>query len=197
MSWSGELLHIHIAPAASCEMEELPEARLVPGRGIVGDRYYLGTGTYSPKPDVREVTLIEVEVLEAIERGEPRIPGFKAALEPADHRRNLTIRGVPVNHLVGKRFRVGETVLRAARFNFPCKYLEELLGIPGLHEGLLNRSGLNCVAASCENGVCGTCECGYLEGKPIHRDAVLSKDARSSRFIPCVSRAAGVLKLDL
>jgi vanillate O-demethylase ferredoxin subunit len=31
--------------------------------------------------------------------------------------------------------------------------------------------------ASCENGVCGTCECGSLEGQPIRRDAVLSKDA--------------------
>ena len=51
--------------------------------------------------------------------------------------------------------------------------------------------------ASCENGVCGTCECGFLEGQPIHRDAVLSNDARGHRFIPCVSRATGVLKLDL
>ncbi|WP_245442431.1 PDR/VanB family oxidoreductase [Mesorhizobium hawassense] len=51
--------------------------------------------------------------------------------------------------------------------------------------------------ASCENGVCGTCECGYLEGQPIHRDAVLPSNARSHRFIPCVSRATGVLKLDL
>ncbi|RWX09292.1 oxidoreductase [Rhizobium hidalgonense] len=51
--------------------------------------------------------------------------------------------------------------------------------------------------ASCENGVCGTCECGVLEGQPIHRDAVLSKDGRSHRFIPCVSRATGVLRLDV
>lgn len=39
------------------------------------------------------------------------------------------------NHLVGKRFRVGATVLRAARMNYPCKYIEELLGIPGLYQG--------------------------------------------------------------
>ncbi|MER8441297.1 PDR/VanB family oxidoreductase [Mesorhizobium sp. M1312] len=51
--------------------------------------------------------------------------------------------------------------------------------------------------ASCENGVCGTCECVILSGQPIHRDSVLSKDARGHRFIPCVSRATGVLKLDL
>lgn len=144
MTWQGRLLHVHIAPAASYEMEELAEAQLIAGRGIVGDRYYLGTGTYSPKPDVREVTLIEVEVLEAMAKGEPKIPGFKAEFAPEDHRRNLTTRGVPLGHLVGKRFRVGDTILQAARMNFPCKYIEELLGIPGLYEGLLNRSGLNC-----------------------------------------------------
>ncbi|RAZ85609.1 MOSC domain-containing protein [Mesorhizobium hawassense] len=144
MTWQGTLLHVHIAPAASYEMEERAEAQLVAGRGIVGDRYYLGIGTYSPKPDVREITLIEVEVLEAIANGEPKIPGFKGLLKPEEHRRNLTTRGVPLNHLVGKRFQIGETVLRAARMNFPCKYIEELLGMPGLYEGLLNRSGLNC-----------------------------------------------------
>ena len=144
MTWSGELLYIHVAPSASVEMEELDEAKLIPGKGIEGDRYLLGTGTYSPKPDIREVTLIEMEVLEALEMGEPKVPGTKTRLEPIDHRRNLTTRGVPLNHLVGRRFKVGETVLYGARMNFPCRYLEELLGVPGLYDGLLNRSGLNC-----------------------------------------------------
>ena len=43
----GQLLHIHIAPTASAAMEEVVEATLVAGRGIEGDRYFLGTGTYS------------------------------------------------------------------------------------------------------------------------------------------------------
>lgn len=144
MAWSGTLLHIHIASAASHEMVPLNEARLVPGRGIEGDRYFLGTGTYSAKPDIREVTLIEVEALEALRQGEPKIPGITIDLDPSEHRRNLTTSGVPLNHLVGKRFRIGETVLRGGRLNFPCKYIEELLGQPGLHDALLNRSGLNC-----------------------------------------------------
>ena len=144
MSWSGTLLHIHIAPSASQPMQELDEASLVAGQGIEGDRYLLGTGTYSPNLDIREVTLIEMEVLEALEQGEPRVPGTRTSLRPVDHRRNLTTRGVPLNHLVGRRFAVGETVLRGGRMNFPCKYLEKLLGVPGLYAGLLNRSGLNC-----------------------------------------------------
>jgi len=142
--WSGgKLLHIHIAPAASFEMEEIEEAHLVAGRGIEGDRYFLGTGTYSPKPDFREVTLFEIEVLEALARNDPPLQSGPIKLAPEDHRRNLTVRGVPLNHLVGKRFRVGNAILFGGRLNFPCRYLEELLGLP-LYLPLYNRSGLNC-----------------------------------------------------
>lgn len=141
--WKGELLHIHIAPAASYEMEELAAAVCVAGRGIEGDRYFLGTGTYSPRPDVREITLIEQEALDAIARNDPPLQEGPVALAPEEHRRNLTVRGVPLNHLVGRRFRVGEVVLRGGRLNFPCKYLENLLDRP-LFLPLYNRSGLNC-----------------------------------------------------
>ncbi|GLK80052.1 MOSC domain-containing protein [Methylopila turkensis] len=140
--FKGALLHIHVAPAASYEMEELQEAHCVAGRGIVGDRYYDGTGTYSPKPDTREVTLIEQEALDALSRNDPPLQGGAIALAAGDHRRNLTVRGVPLNHLVGRRFRVGEVILRGGRLNFPCKYLEELLGLP-VYLPLYNRSGLN------------------------------------------------------
>ena len=68
----------------------------------------------------------------------------QSRLRPADHRRNLTVLGVPLNHLVGKRFRVGDVVLFGGRLNFPCKYLEKLLGLP-VYLPLYNRSGLNCV----------------------------------------------------
>lgn len=144
IEWSGgRLLHIHVAPAAAYEMEERSEAVLVAGRGIVGDRYFLGTGTYSPKPDVREVTLFDMETLHALARNDPPLQAAPIHLQPADHRRNLTVTGVPLNHLVRRRFRVGETVLQGGRLNFPCKYLEELLGMP-LYLPLYNRSGLNC-----------------------------------------------------
>lgn len=141
--WRGTLLNIHVAPAASYEMEELSEARCVAGRGIVGDRYFNGTGTYSPKPDVREITLIEQETLDALARNDPPLQDRALILRPGDHRRNLTVRGVPLNHLVGRRFRVGDVVLRGGRLNFPCRYLEELLGSP-VFLPLYNRSGLNC-----------------------------------------------------
>jgi MOSC domain-containing protein YiiM len=143
MSWAGKLLHIHICPAASMEMEAVPEAKLIAGKGIEGDRYFLGTGTYSSKPDIREVTLIESEALEALARNDPPLQKSPVVLTPDEHRRNLTTSGVYLNHLVGKHFRVGEVVLKGGRLNFPCKYLEELLG-KEVYLPLYNRSGLNC-----------------------------------------------------
>ena len=100
--WSGgRILNIHIAPTASVSMEEVAAANLIAGRGIEGDRYFSGTGTYSAKPGFREVTLFEMEVLEALARNDPPLQSGPIKLRPADHRRNLTVRGVPLHHLVG------------------------------------------------------------------------------------------------
>lgn len=138
MQWSGELLHVHVTVEASAPMRALAAARLVKGVGIEGDRYASRRGTYSPRHHAdREVTLIEVETLEALARD------HGIALAPHEHRRNLTTRDVPLNHLVGRYFAVGECVLYGGRLNVPCRYLEDLLG-KKVFKPLLNRSGLNC-----------------------------------------------------
>ena len=65
----GELLSIHRTSRGSEPMELLGQASLVAGVGIEGDRYATRTGTYSARHHVdRQVTLIEVETLEALRR---------------------------------------------------------------------------------------------------------------------------------
>jgi MOSC domain-containing protein YiiM len=138
MHWQGELLHIHVAPHASAPMQALSEARLVTGIGIEGDRYAARRGTYSKKHHIdRQATLIEVETLEALARDH----GLELASH--EHRRNLTTRGVPLNHLVGQYFRIGDCVLYGGRLNVPCLYLEKLVA-KKVSKPMLNRSGLNC-----------------------------------------------------
>ena len=144
MKWGpGKLLFINIASSASEKMQELSIAELVKDKGIKGDRYYKGTGKYSHIPDVRDVTLIEKEVLDALEQNQPPLQENSIILKPNEHRRNLTSVGVPLNYLVGKKFKVGEVILEGGRLNFPCKYLANLLKKPLLLP-LYNRSGLNC-----------------------------------------------------
>lgn len=138
MTWQGELLQIHVAPFASAPMQPLSEAVLIAGKGIESDRYATGRGTYSTKNHVdRQVTLIEIETLEALARD------HDVVLAPREHRRNLTTSGVPLNHLVGRYFRVGNCVLYGGRLNRPCTYLEDITG-KKVFKLLLNRSGLNC-----------------------------------------------------
>jgi len=119
-------------------MVALSQVRLIEGIGLEGDRYATRLGTYSGKHHIdRQATLIEVEVLEALARDR----GIELA--PHEHRRNLTTRDVPLNHLVGKYFRIGDCVLYGGRLNVPCHHLEKLVG-KNVFKPLLNRSGLNC-----------------------------------------------------
>lgn len=136
--WVGRVDHIHITPARSLPMQPLEEARLVAGRGIEGDRYLLGTGTYSVNPgEDRQVTLMESEMLVRV------AADFGHEIAPHEHRRNLQVSGVPLQHLVGLRFRIGECVIEGVRINQPCKYLNLMLK-RDVYMALLNRSGLNC-----------------------------------------------------
>ncbi|MEP1585530.1 MAG: MOSC domain-containing protein [Tateyamaria sp.] len=137
--WQGQLLSIHTTPKARAPMVEQSTAELIAGVGIKGDRYAIGTdtGTYSAQPDVREVTLIEVETLEAFARD------HDITLDAQEHRRNLTTRDVPLNHLVGRRFRVGDVVLEGGRLNYPCRYID-MITKKTICDLLEHRSGLNC-----------------------------------------------------
>jgi len=137
--WQGKLLYIHTTPKARAPMVARDTAHLIAGVGVEGDRYAKGvdTGTYSAFPDVREVTLIEIETLEALARD------HDITLDPQEHRRNLTTRDVPLNHLVGRRFRVGEVILEGGRLNTPCRYIDMITG-KQICDLMEHRSGLNC-----------------------------------------------------
>lgn len=118
-------------------MQALTEARLVAGIGIEDDRYATRLGTYSKKHHIdRQASLIEVEALEALARDR------NIELARHQHRRNLTTRGIPLNHLVGQYFRIGDCVLYGGRLNVPCLYLEKLVA-KKVFKPLINHSGLN------------------------------------------------------
>jgi MOSC domain-containing protein YiiM len=136
----GIVTHLHLCPRAFLPMRQVPEANLVAGKGIVGDRYMIGNeaGFYSHKPEEgRQITLFEIEALEAIKRD------FGIDFAPHEHRRNVTVRGVPLNHLVGYKFRVGSALLHATRLSLPCRHIEEITG-KAVFEAMLQRAGLNC-----------------------------------------------------
>lgn len=133
--WTGTVESIHVASAARASMQALNEAQAIPGAGLDGDRYALRRGTfYKPEPDF-ELTLIEAEAVEALRRD------YAIAFTPGEMRRNVVTRGVPLNHLVGCVFYLGEVKIRGLRLCEPCGHLQELLGQPVI-KGLRHRGGL-------------------------------------------------------
>lgn len=132
----GTLISIHIAATAGAPVEQRDSAEAIAGRGLQGDRYFDGAGYWSKHPGVgRQITLIEVEAIEALEREK------KIVIAPGAARRNLVTRGVPLNHLVGREFQIGEVRLRGTRLCEPCDYLEGLT-TQGILTGLIHRGGL-------------------------------------------------------
>ena len=116
-------------------MRAVSRIRLIAGIGLEGDRYLLRQGTfYKPQPD-RELTLIEAEAIEAL-RSE-----FQVEFDLSASRRNLVTRGVPLNHLVGKEFWIGEVKARGLRLCEPCAHLQRL-SHPKVLPGLVHRGGL-------------------------------------------------------
>jgi len=121
---SGTVEGLHVSP----QFEQLPqavEAVEVTAEGMLGDRYF----------GERNLTLIEAEVLEGL---------FEEAgieLTAAESRRQVLTRGVRLNDLVGKRFRVGEVECVGEEWCEPCSHLEGLTR-PGVLRGLVHRGGL-------------------------------------------------------
>src|ERR1700686_690218 len=133
--FEGTIISINIASEAEAPMQSVSEVRAIPGRGLEGDRYCNYKGPFSkPEPD-RELTLIEAEAIEAMKRELDVDYGLGAS------RRNVVTRGVPLNHLVGKEFWIGEVKARGLRLCEPCSHLQKLS-----HEkvlpGLVHRGGL-------------------------------------------------------
>lgn len=132
----GKLESIWIAPLAGAPMVSLSKVEIEKGRGIFGDRYHEGVGTFSrwQRPN-RAVSLIEKESLDFVktEAGIDLLEG--------NHRRNFVTAGVALIDLVGGRFRIGSVLFKASSTCPPCRYLERILE-PGVFEALRNRGGI-------------------------------------------------------
>jgi MOSC domain-containing protein YiiM len=99
------------------------------GSGLEGDRHFHADGAASGQA----LTLVAAEVVEVVE---------DVGLLPGATRRQVTVRDVDVNSLVGKRFRVGEVECLGVELCEPCRHLEEMRR-PGIIRELTHRAGIN------------------------------------------------------
>ena len=130
----GTLVAIFIADDAGGAMRRVQEVEAVAGVGLAGDRYAMGRGHWK-RTDACQVTLVTEEDLRQAER--------RGGLSFADgqHRRNLVVRGIPLDAFRRRRVRIGEALLAFHRLRPPCGYLERL-GEPGTAKALGKGAGI-------------------------------------------------------
>lgn len=132
-SMPGSVEQIAIAPIESALPEVVDSVVVLADQGPRGDRYFLAEP--AKRPDGADLTLIEAEALESF-TAETGIP-----LSHAESRRNVLTRGIRLNDLVGRRFRVGEVECLGIELCEPCDHLQGLTR-PGVLRGMVHRGGL-------------------------------------------------------
>jgi hypothetical protein len=125
----GSVAAILTAADAESPLARVDSVDAVAGRGLKGDRYYDGRGTFSGPGRGYELTLVEAEVLESVD------------LSWEDARRNIVTRGIALNALVGQRFKIGAVECIGRRLAEPCAHLEKLTR-SGLLRPLVHRGGV-------------------------------------------------------
>jgi MOSC domain-containing protein YiiM len=128
----GRVEGIYISPEKGLLPEPVDSVRALAGRGLEGNRYFFD----GDAPPGVALTLIAAEAVEAMERE------HGISIEPRESRRNVVTRGIDVNELVGKRFRVGDVECRGVELCEPCTDLQAMTK-PGIIKGLTHRGGLN------------------------------------------------------
>lgn len=136
---SGRVEAIVVAPEAAATAVRVTQATARAGRGLDGDRYGAGRGTFSNVHSRgHDLTLIEAEALEALD-----LPTGHLDAEGA--RRNVVTRGIDLNALVGEHFTIGEITCVGRRLCEPCAHLARLAeraGATGTLRALIHRGGL-------------------------------------------------------
>ena len=117
---------IHLGAEGAPELRPVESVTAVAGQGLEGDRHFHPEGAAPGQA----LTLVEAENVESV------------GLEPGATRRQVTVRGVDLNALVGKRFRVGEVECVGVELCEPCTHLESMTR-PGIIKELVHRAGLN------------------------------------------------------
>ncbi|MCG3121236.1 MAG: hypothetical protein ALAOOOJD_04242 [bacterium] len=124
----GHVVAIHIAAKERAPMQEISTAALVADKGIEGDRYF------GRKPKVN-VTLVQEEFLVAAAEA------LDVSYRPGMSRRNITVRNVSLNDLLGKRFQLGAVELEGVSLCEPCGNMERSIGV-GAITALSGRGGI-------------------------------------------------------
>jgi MOSC domain-containing protein YiiM len=132
----ASILAIYIADRAATPRPQTA-VEVEANKGVVGDRYYNGEGTFSQKlvgKRKSEITFIAKEEVDGFNASQAESLGYGAV------RRNIVTQGVELKQLIGREFTIGQARFFGIEHCEPCAHLAATVNskvIPHLvHSGL-------------------------------------------------------------
>ena len=144
---AGTVEGLYIAERAGQPMHSVEAVTGEAYKGLVGDRHYRPRGGPTSKGkrgEVQDLSLVEAEVLELL------LDEHGIGLAGHETRRNVLVRGVRLNDLIGKRFKLGGLLCEGIEICQPCSHMQKKVGKPIL-KPLVHRGGLR--ARILESGI--------------------------------------------
>jgi|TARA_B110000438_G_scaffold270625_1_gene287893 MOSC domain-containing protein YiiM len=141
---SVDLTHLFISPGHNYygrhgkgsedhEIVDQDKIELVAERGVLNDRFFDYEEDYKG-----QVTLFDHTIYEKV-MNEFELPD----LGPSAFRRNIVVKGVDLNDLIGRIFHLGEIELSGSEEAKPCYWMDEACA-PGVEKFLRGHGGLRC-----------------------------------------------------
>ncbi len=136
----SKVLKLGITAINNQSIQEVNTIEVIANQGIVGDRYFKKFND-----PYNQISLIESEGID--------IYNIKFGLNISymDFRRNIITKGIKLNDLVGKKFKVGTVELEGIDLCRPCRHLSEKLNQNNIIKEFLRKGGLRCQILSSSN----------------------------------------------
>lgn len=145
---SPQVLGIFIARRMDAAVESVEKARLLPGQGIEGDRYFRARQESLFAGEARshslrkeDLTLISADALDEWNKA------CGLQIPYGEFRRNVITRHMDLNALVGRRFRIGSVECVGIELCEPCSKLARMVSRQVLPT-LVHRAGLRAAIVS-------------------------------------------------
>ena len=133
----SEVYKIGITNNNNQKIKEVNSIKVSANQGIIGDRHFKEFND-----PYNQLSLVESENIDYY--------NIKYGLDISyiDFRRNIITKGIRLNDLVGKKFKIGKVELEGIDLCRPCRHLSEVLNQDNIIKEFLRRGGLRCQVLS-------------------------------------------------
>ena len=129
----SKVLKLGISSKNNKEIKEVVSIEVLVNKGVIGDRHFKDFND-----PYCQLSLIESENIDYYNLK------YGLNIPYVNFRRNIVTKGIRLNELVGKKFKIGSVELEGVDLCRPCRHLTEVLNQDNILKEFIRKGGLRC-----------------------------------------------------